>query len=140
MSIAVIIVFIYWLWCYYSFRQEYRYYKIVLFVTAEDAKKDPSPKNRLEYASALMLCQHYSDALNIFEELDAEGLSNNYDFIPLNITFCKKPHPLMSRPKNLNGSYWHNFILVRLGSRRQVYITEETQLKVNAVIRQMGRQ
>ena len=72
MSIAAIIVFIYWLWCYYSFRQEYRYYKIVLFVTAEDAKKDPSPKNRLEYASALMLCQRYSDALNIFEELDAE--------------------------------------------------------------------
>lgn len=140
MSIAAIIVFIYWLWCYYSFRQEYRYYKIVLFVTAEDAKKDHSPKNRLEYASALMLCQRYSDALNIFEELDAEGLSKNYDFIPLNISFCKKPHPLMSRPKNLNGSYWHNFFLVRLGARRLPYITEETQLKVNAVMRQMGRQ
>lgn len=140
MYIAAIIVFIYWLWCYYSFRQEYRYYKIVLFVTTEDAKKDPSPKNRLEYASALMLCQRYSDALNIFEELDAEGLSKKYDFIPLNITFCKKPHPLMSRQKNLNGSYWHNFFLVRLGARRQVYITEETQLKLNAVMRQMGRQ
>lgn len=47
MYIAAIIVFIYWLWCYYSFRQEYRYYKIVLFVTAEDAKKTLHPRTDL---------------------------------------------------------------------------------------------
>lgn len=139
MYILYAAVFIYWLWCYFDFKGLYRYYKMILFVTSEEVRKDPSTEKKLEYASALMLCQRYADALNIFQKLDAEGFSCKYDFIPLDIAFCKKPHPFMSRPENLNGSYWHNFILVRLGSRRLPYITEETQLKVNAVMRQMKR-
>ena len=126
-------------WRVINFKKQYHRDLVLLALTEDTAKTSPTPNALIEYAGALMHCQRYSDALTIYEDLDKQGLSRVYTFIPYNIAFCKKPHPFCNGPKNFNGSYRHNFILKRLGARRTPAISNETLLKANAIIRQMSR-
>lgn len=135
----IIALFLYWGWRVINFKKQYHRDLVLLALTEDTAKTSPTPNALIEYAGALMHCQRYSDALTIYEDLDKQGLSRVYTVIPYNIAFCKKPHPFCNGPKNFNGSYRHNFILKRLGARRNPAISNETLLKANAIIRQMSR-
>lgn len=135
----IIALFLYWGWCIIKFKKQYHRDLVLLALTEDTAKTSPTPNALIEYAGALMHCQRYSDALTIYEDLDKQGLSRVYTFIPYNIAFCKKPHPFCNGPKNFNGSYRHNFILTRLGAKRNPAISNETLLKANALLRQMSR-
>ena len=69
--VAGIIILVYWIWCYVKFRRRYVNDRILLQVVEELYKKDRTPMTIIEYAGGLMLCQRYADALDIYEELDA---------------------------------------------------------------------
>lgn len=99
-----------------------------------------SPHTECEYASALMLCQQYQSALNLFEDLKRKGLDRQFSFLEENIRFCKKPLPWSSGAKNHNGSWLHNFLLVRFGGRRMVSILQDSYIVFNAMLRNMNRQ
>lgn len=140
MTTVVIIALIFYLgWCVIKFKKQYQRDLVLLALTEDAARTTPTPVALIEYAGALMLCQRYSDALTIYEDLDKQGLSKVYSFIPYNTAFCKKPHPFCNGPKNFNGSYRHNFILTRLGAKRNPSISNETLLKANSIMRQMAR-
>ena len=133
-------IILYWGWCVIKFKKQYRRDLVLLALTEDTARTTPTPVPLIEYAGALMHCQRYSDALVIYEGLDKQGLSKVYTFIPYNIAFCKKPHPFCNGPKNFNGSYRHNFILMRLGAKRNPAISDETLLKANSIIRHLSKQ
>jgi len=99
----------------------------------------PSPQTECEYASGLMLIQQYKSALGLFEDLKRKGLDRQFDFLDANMAFCKEPLPWSSAAKNHNGSWWHNFLLVRFGGSRMVSISQETYLEANAMLRAMER-
>lgn len=140
MTTAVIIaIILYWGWCVIKFKRMYRSDLVLLALTGDAAKNNPSPEALIEYAGALIICQRYADALRIYEDLDRRGFSRIYTFIPCNIAFCKKPHPFCNGPKNYTGSYRHNFILKRLGAKRNPAISNETLLKTNSILRHLSR-
>lgn len=127
----------YWVWCYIKYRRNCNMDKVLLAFLQEQYAMNPSDRNAAELAAGLMKCQRYKDAYEVYEDLKNSGYRS--DCIDGNMEFCKKPHPFTSGLKNHNFSYWHNFILVRLGGRRCVDISSETYLKVNAILRQMDR-
>lgn len=137
-TIIVFVILLYWGWCVIKFKRQYRRDLVLLALTENTAKTTQTPAALIEYAGALMHCQRYADALAIYEDLDKQSLSKVYSFIPYNIAFCKKPHPFCNGPKNFNGNYWHNFILKRLGAKRNPAISNETLLKANSLLRQMS--
>ena len=102
-------------------------------------RDSPSPVTECEYASALMLCQQYQSALSLFEDLKRKGFDRQFSFLDENIKFCKQPLPWRSGAKNHNGSWLHNFLLVRFGGRRMVSISQDTYLEANAMLRAMER-
>ncbi len=100
-----------------------------------------NPNAAIEYGSALMQTQQYKSALHIFEGVKSRvaNASVAFPFLDVNIAFCKKPLPWSSGAKNhRGGSWWHNFQLVRFGSRRQVAISQETALAFNSMLRMMN--
>lgn len=138
-TIILLVILLYWGWCVIKFKRQYRRDLVLLALTENTAKTAQTPAALIEYAGALMHCQRYADALAIYEDLDKQSLSKVYTFIPYNIAFCKKPHSFCNGPKNFNGNYWHNFILKRLGAKRNPAISNETLLKANSLLRQMSR-
>ncbi len=102
-------------------------------------RETSSSMTEIEYASGLMLCQKYQSALELFEDLKRKGLDWQFSFIDENIKFCMKPLPWSSGPKNHNGSWLHNFLIVRFGGRRMVSISQDTYLEANAMLRAMKR-
>ena len=101
-----------------------------------------NPLTAIEYGSALMQAQQYKSALSVFEGVKRRVAmaSKLYPFLDLNIEFCKKPLPWSSGAKDhKGGSWWHNFLLVRFGGRRQIAISEQTGLAFNSMLRIMNR-
>lgn len=136
MGIIIAVVGVIWVWSYSKFRRKYKIDKELLEYLTQQFNSDPTPETQLEYASGLLLCQQYSQAGSLFEDLRQRGFSKYYPFIETNIQFCKKPHPWSTTGKNFKGSWRHNFLLTRFGKPRQIYITEDTQLDFNRYIRQ----
>lgn len=96
----------------------------------------------IEYGSALMQSQQYKSALDVFEGVrrSVYNASAFYPFLDSNIEFCKKPLPWGKGAKDhKGGSWWHNFLLVRFGGRRQVAISQDTGLAFNSMLRMMNR-
>lgn len=92
----------------------------------------------LRLSSAFIEIQHYKDAYELYEILMKTNLPNiDKGKLKENMDFCNKPIPGCSKLKNHNGSFWHNFILVRLGKRRFNYLTEEDFLQTNSIIRNL---
>lgn len=139
MKIIIIILVALWLWSFIKFRRKYKMDKVLCEFLCYKYDDGPSPGTQVEYASALMACQHYADALSLFEDLQNRGYQTQFDFLPANIDFCKKPLPWSSKIRNHNGSWWHNFLLVRFGGRRRVAISRDTLLEANAMLRMMAR-
>ena len=143
MKYVIIILAVMWLLSYVRFRKRYKMYKMMCEFTRHRFEADPNnPMTAIEYGSALMQCQQYQSALGIFENVKRRvaNASTIYPFLDANIAFCKKPLPWSSGPKDhRDGSWWHNFQLVRFGARRQVAISQETALDFNAMLRMMNR-
>lgn len=139
MEIIVIILVALWLWSYIKFRRKHKIDKLLCSMLEHKYREKPDPMTESEYASALMLCQQYQSALELFEDLKRKGLDRQFSFLNENIKFCKKPLPWSSGAKNHNGSWIHNFLLVRFGGRRMVSISQDTYLEFNAMLRAMER-
>lgn len=139
MEIVIIVIAALWLWSFIKFRRKYKMDKTLCEFLRLKYEEHPSAHTQVEYASGLMMCQRYSDALPLFEDLQRKGTQIQFDFLPENIAFCKRPLPWSKGAKNYNGSWWHNFLLVRFGGRRLTSISRETLLEANAMLRMMDR-
>lgn len=139
MEIIIIILAVLWLWSYFKFRRNYKMDKMLCALLEHKYRENPNPQTESEYACGLMKCQQYASALKLFEDLKRKGLDRQLNFLDDNIKFCKKPLPWSSGAKNHNGSWLHNFFLVRFGGRRMVAISQETYLEANAMLRAMER-
>lgn len=130
------------LFSYVRFRKRYKMDKMMCEFTRHRYEADSSnPTTAIEYGSALMQCQQYQSALNLFEDIKRRvaNASTFYPFLDANIAFCKKPLPWSSGAKDRRGgSWWHNFQLVRFGGRRQVAISQEAGLAFNSMLRMMN--
>ena len=143
MTYIIIILAVMWLFSYVKFRKRYKMDKMMCEFTHQLYQEDSSnPMTAIEYGSALMQCQQYQSALNVFESVKKRvaNASAIYPFLDANIEFCRKPLPWSSGAKDhRGGSWWHNFQLVRFGGRRQVAISENTGLAFNSMLRMMNR-
>ena len=132
-----------WLWSYIKFRKNYKIDRMMCEFTQHRYNEDSrNPMNAIEYGSALMQSQQYKSALDVFEGVKrrVSNATTFYPFLDANIEFCKKPLPWSNGAKDhKGGSWWHNFMLVRFGGRRQVAISEDTGLAFNSMLRSMGR-
>lgn len=139
MEIIALILMVLWLWSYVKFRKKCKMDRMLCAMLEHKYWENPNPVTECEYASGLMLCQQYKSALELFETLKRKGFDRQFDFLDDNIRFCKKPLPWSSGAKNHNGSWLHNFLLVRFGGRRMVSISQDTYLEANAMLRAMER-
>jgi hypothetical protein len=138
MKIILIVLAVYWMWCYIKFKRDYKRDCVLLEMLKMNYEAGPSTKTKCELASGYMLCQKYAMASKLFYELKNEGAK--LDYLDENIAFCAKPIPgVANGPKDLQSSYWHNFVLKRLGGRRMVDISSDTYLQANAMLRAMDR-
>lgn len=135
-TILLIFIALMWIWSYVKFRRKMKYFTMMAAYLQSVVSSNPSLYNRLRFSSALIETQQYKEAYNIYTQLLKEGMNiPNKEQILLNIEFCKNPVPGVSSPKNFNFSWWHNFVLVRLGKRRYNFLTEEDYLKTNSILR-----
>lgn len=139
MIFIILILVALWVYSDLKFRRKYKMDKLLCSMLEQKYREKPSPMTESEYASALMLCQQYQSALDLFEDLKRKGFGRQFSFLHENIKFCKKPLPWSSGAKNHNGSWLHNFLLVRFGGRRMVSISQDTYLEFNAMLRAMER-
>lgn len=139
MKLVIVIIIILWIVSYVKFRRNYKIHKLLVVFTRELYNQSPSPYTAIEHASALMLAQQYKSALEIFEHYQGPNATIAFPFLNDNIAFCKKPLPWTQGARDhINGSWWHNFLLVRLGGRRQVAISNKTALAFNAFLRSLS--
>lgn len=142
-NIALLVLFLIWLYSYFRFRRKYKYF----LVMAEYLKHELLINNgnvyivsdvMLRLSSAFIAIQHYKDACDIYEKLIKMDFPNiNKHKLQENIEFCKNPFPGSSGIKNHNCSFWHNFILVRFGKRRFNFLTEADYLNTNSIMRNL---
>lgn len=137
-ALIVVIIIVLWLYNYIKFRRINNYYKVMVGYLSADLQKSPSRDKMLRLSSALIHIQQYRDAYDILVQVSNEFKSADEEQkIKVNIGFCKNPVPGLSRPKNLNHSYLHNFLLVRLGKRRFDFLTEQDYLIANSIQRNL---
>ena len=138
--IVILVLFVLWLYSYKKFRRRYAIDKMMCAYIHERYQLNPCPKTAIEYASALMQCQLYYSSLILFEEIKKNDLFKEYSFLDANIAFCKNPLPWSRGAINHNNGSWrHNFLLVRFGRARRVAISEETALEFNSMLRMLNR-
>ena len=92
-------------------------------------------QSALELASAYMQVQRYADAYNVFGSVLMKYLyTPNASDIKTNMDFCQKPLPWPQKLRNHNMSYWHNFMLTRLGRRRKVMLSHDLYIATDNFI------
>lgn len=137
-ALIVILVIVFWLYNFIKFRRMNSYYKVMAGYLALDLQNSPSRDKMLRLSSALIHTQQYQDAYDILVQVCNNFKSADEEQkIKANIEFCKNPVPGLSQLKNLNHSYWHNFLLVRLGKRRNDFLTEQDYLRTNSILRNL---
>lgn len=135
--IIILIVFV-WLLSFVKFKRKMKYFSVMVAYLQSIVRDEPSPDNLMRLSSALCKIQHYKDASAILERLIDDCRDNSTrERLRTNLEFCKNPVPGTHQPKNFNQSWWHNFILARLGKRRHNFLTEDDFLQTNAIMRNM---
>lgn len=140
MTIIVIILLAVWCYSYFRFRQEQKYFSVMAAYLQNELQQGRTNTTNLmlRLSSALIQIQHYKDAYDIYQHLgNSIEFQNNKLQIETNIKFCIKPFPGCNGPKNFNHSYWHNFVLVRLGGKRYNFLSEDDFLRTNSLMRNM---
>ena len=139
MKLILVIIAVMWAYSMYKFRRKMKYFSsITKFYEMKHAMNPNDVIITLGLASAYMQIQRYRDAYAIYEQLCAKGLGRAPGYgeaIRANMEFCKCPIPGSKGPKNYNKSWWHNFVLVRLGSRHQFHFSEDDILEAESLIR-----
>ena len=134
--ILLIIIAGMWIWSFIKFRKRVAYFTAMTGLLKKDITPFSDPSSKLRLASALTEIQQYKDASEIYEELLSSGtFVPNRTEIMTNLEFCKSPVPGITEAKNINYSWWHNFILLRLGRKRFNFLTEEDYLNTNSFLR-----
>lgn len=138
--VIIIVLVIMWLVSVYRFSRQYKFFKRVRAYYEYKHRADPDDAViAMGLASAYMKTQQYRKAYELYCQLKANGVGDYPglgDSIDINMAFCCKPVPCCSGPKDLKGSWWHNFVLVRLGGRRRYDFTEMHMLEAEAMMRQ----
>lgn len=136
MKLFLFVLFLFWLYHYWHFTGKRKYIKKLVVVAEHLYDRQPCEQNALELASAYMQAQRYADAYSTFQDVlkKMPGTINKTDIV-MNMEFCKKPLPWSSSLKNHNMGYLHNFMLVYLGGRRKVMISQETIFKTDDYLR-----
>ena len=136
--ILIIVLAVMWLWSYIKFRRKMKYFSVMVGYLIRQVEIMPRPDVKLRLACALTEIQKYKDAYDIYSELLSTGnYIPNRDQAKVNMEFCSSPIPGINSPKNLRWSWWHNFVLFRLGRRRYNFLTEEDYLATNSILRNM---
>lgn len=139
--VACLLVVAIWLFSFFRFRRQLSIHTLLCDFTRRNHIRNHNTKTAVEFGCALMLCQKYQSAITLFNE--AKQFDPNYKttipFLEENIAFCRKPLPWSRGPKDHKGSWRHNLLLVRIGARRFVAISNETILDFNAFCRQLER-
>ena len=134
--ILLIIVAGMWIWSFVKFRKKVTYFSAMTAMLKRNITPYSDSSSKLRLASALTEIQQYKDASEIYEELLSSGaFVPNRAEIMTNLEFCKSPIPGIKEAKNINYSWWHNFILLRLGRKRFNFLTEEDYLNTNSFLR-----
>lgn len=139
MKFVLFILFCLWLWSYISFRRKHSVDMAAIDVMKARRPKVNDPTYEYRLGSAYMEAQQYADAYRCFQSyLNQYGNlpASSADIVRTNMEFCKHPVPGCNGPKNINGSWWHNLLLVRLGGRRYNMMTQDDCLAVNSYLRQ----
>lgn len=133
--IAIVLLLI-WGYSYFRFRQKMSYFSVMHDYLSTIAKDNPTRENMLRLSGACIMIQHYKDALELYQKILSEYPTPiDKDKIDANIAFCNNPVPGVHKPKNFNKSWWHNFVLVRLGKKRYSFLTQEDYTATEALIR-----
>ena len=127
MKLVLFIIFLIWLYNYWRFSGKRSYCKKMVKVTELRHAQFQTRQSAIDLATAYMNAQRYADAYALYANILSEG-SIQADTIRLNMEFCQKPLPWSRGLKNHKQSYWHNFMLVRFGGRRNNMISEEAIL------------
>ena len=137
------ILFILWLFSYVRFKRQMRYYDLLqIYLVKKSSEDSLSDVTYLELATVLTMRQRYKDAYELYKYilLKFPYISEMAkDRCRLNMEFCRCPFVGIHGPKNFNSSWFHNFILLRLGKRRYNFLTEDTILAVNSISRNAQR-
>lgn len=122
---------------YLRFRGKMKYFTAMTYLLQQQLLLNSTPEVLLSLSSALIEIQKYKDAWTVYNQLLKNGYSGNFrNHIQQNMEFCKHPIPGINVQKNFNGSYWMNFLLIRLGNRRYSFLTEQDHLMTQAFFRQ----
>lgn len=133
--ILIVLVAI-WLHSYFKFCSKMSYFKTMVNMLQRKVAQDPENSDLLiRLASAHMQIQHYKTARELYAMAISKGLplGTLKSDIEINMEFCSHPVPSVSRAKDYNHDYWHNFFLVRFGSRRKILLEEQDYIECNHI-------
>lgn len=139
MKIFFALVIIAVLVSYFSFKKKYKMDTMLCGYLGQKYKQAPNTTNEKEYASALMVCQKYRTALELFEDLKRKGVDKEIGLINDNIKICRKPLPWSTKVRNYNGSWLHSILFSCFGGKRRVLISRDTYKEADAMIRAMNK-
>ena len=135
LKITFVILFVLWIYSYVRFRKRYSYFmNMVQYLEyklnhAEDIEKGWV---MVRLACAHQEVQHYKTAYTLYEQaLQLRLVNVDSRHIYGNMKFCMNPVPDISRLQDFHCSYWHHFILLRLGGRRMNFLTDDDFLQLN---------
>lgn len=135
-KIIIIVLFILWILSYIRFRHKMKYFTLMADYLQAVVMKQPTTEHLLRFSSALIEIQRYKDAYDILEKVSLSYPNHpQMERIKMNMEFCTKPIPGVNSPKNYSKSWLHNFIVVRLGRRRYIFLTEEDHLTTSSLMR-----
>lgn len=141
MKLAILVIFFFWLYHYIGFRRKYGFFSRMLIFLQMKLSRDPGNiRTMRSIATTLIYVQQYKEAYALLQEL-LDTVSNDSEaekIIRTNMDFCMHPLPWVHGLKDHNHSYWHNFLLVRFGSRRYPDFIEEDELGTKKWLRQMA--
>lgn len=140
MKLIIAIIALMWIYSMFKFHRKMKYFNSIM--KYYEIKRSTNPDDVMTLmglASAYMQAQKYQKAYCIYQQLCAKGVDRAAGYrvaILTNMQFCEHPVPGSKGPKDYNKSWLHNFILVRLGGRRQYHFTEDDILNAESLMRQ----
>ena len=130
MKIVLFALILLWLYSYWRFTGKRSHMRKLVMVTERRFAQLKTQQSAIDLATAYMNAQRYADAYALYAKILSEGCVQA-EIIRLNMEFCQKPLPWSKGLKNHSQSYWHNFMLVRLGGRRNNLISQEAILALD---------
>ena len=141
--IAIVIIAVLWVRSFLNFRAQQSEYESFVECMLNNPRARAGTNYLLRLGCAYMEAQRYESAYRCFEQFKNSSEYNPIgmkDTLEDNMAFCRNPIPWMHGPKDLDGSWWHNFLLVRFGKKRWNMLTEEDYLLARSWIRKKSRE